>query len=111
MFVKKTGGQIYGAKLTASERKAMNMEIQRAIAEYDRKNADEIDAIVLWNLHQEFGFGTERLKRFSQTFMPNLEDLCKRYEVTDNPELLWVCTRKLLDYGIDISAWGREFGG
>lgn len=37
--------------LTAAEQKAMNMEIQRQLVEYDRKNELELDAIILWELH------------------------------------------------------------
>lgn len=41
-------GKVYGADFTAAERKAMNLEIQRQLAEYSRKHANEIDAIILW---------------------------------------------------------------
>lgn len=37
MQVKKAGGKVYGAVLTAAEKKAMDLEIQRELAEYDRK--------------------------------------------------------------------------
>lgn len=33
--------------LPPAERKAMNLEIQRQLAEYSRKHANEIDAIIL----------------------------------------------------------------
>ena len=42
--IKKHGSKVYGANLTVAERKAMGMEIQRQIAEYDKKNMLEIDA-------------------------------------------------------------------
>ena len=35
MQVKKAGGKVYGAVLTAAEKKAMDLEIQRELAEYD----------------------------------------------------------------------------
>ena len=53
--IKKHGSKVYGADLTVAERKAMGMEIQRQIAEYDKKNMLEIDATVLWVLHEELG--------------------------------------------------------
>ena len=40
MNVLKTSGKIIGGKLTSAERTAMNMEIQKSFAEYDRKNAN-----------------------------------------------------------------------
>lgn len=55
MQIKKAGGKIFGASLTAAEQKAMNMEIQRQLVEYDRKNELELDAIILWELHTQLG--------------------------------------------------------
>lgn len=57
MQLKKAGGKVYGAVLTAAEKKAMDLEIQRELAEYDRKHIAEIDATILWVLHEQFGFG------------------------------------------------------
>ena len=57
MRIKKAGGKVYGADFTAAERKAMNLEIQRQLAEHSRKHANEIDAIILWQLHAQYGFG------------------------------------------------------
>lgn len=59
MQVKKAGGKVYGAVLTAAEKKAMDLEIQRELAEYDRKHIAEIDATILWVLHEQFGFGAQ----------------------------------------------------
>ena len=52
MRVKKAGGRVYGADLTAAEKKALDIELKRYFAEYDYKNIKEIDAIVLWVLHE-----------------------------------------------------------
>lgn len=53
MQVKKAGGKVYGAVLTAAEKKAMDLEIQRELAEYDRKHIAEIDADSLQHLSAE----------------------------------------------------------
>jgi len=45
MRVKKAGGKVFGAVLTAAEKKAMEMEINRQIVEADRRYADDIDAM------------------------------------------------------------------
>ena len=37
MRVKKTGGKVYGATLTDAEKRAINMEIRRQLAEMDKK--------------------------------------------------------------------------
>lgn len=53
MKVKKAGKRVFGAVMSAAEKKAMNMEIQRQLAEYDRKHIREIDALVLWELREQ----------------------------------------------------------
>ena len=46
MRIKKAGGKVFGAVLTAAERKAMDMEINRQIVEADRRYADEHDRLI-----------------------------------------------------------------
>lgn len=107
MIVKTIAGKVYGADLTKKEREAMNIEIRKAYAEVDQANADEVDAMILWILHTEFGFGEKRLKQFHDRFGPEIKALTKRYELPgkDTP---WLCTQKLLDKGIDIRKWNQE---
>ena len=108
MQVKKAGGKIFGANLTAAERKAMQIEIQKEIAEYDRKNLIEMDAIILWELHKQLGFGYKRLKQFYDGFMPSMEALCKRYEMEDCDQV-WLATYKLKEEcGVDLEQWEKE---
>lgn len=107
MIVKKAGGKIYGAQLTAAERKAMNIEINKQIAENERKHMMEVDALVLWELHVQLGFGPTRLKRFYMGFASALNSLLRRYEmgVDDAP---WLTQRKLQEMGIDLEEWYKE---
>lgn len=94
MRIKKAGDKVYGADFTAAERKAMNLEIQRQLAEYSRKHANEIDAIILWQLHAQYGFGEKRLRRFYDRFKAEYFDLIKRYEM-DEGDNIWLNTYKL----------------
>lgn len=107
MIVKKSGGKIFGAALTAAERKALQIEIERQTAKFDREHLMEIEAMIFLVLHEEFGFGKDRLKRFHDKFGDRVKDLFERYQMdpTDADERLWLCTRKLKDAGIDISEW------
>ena len=98
---------MYGAHLTAAEKKAMDIEIRRQLAEYDLKHANELDAMILWHLHEEFGFGPKRLKQFYDTFAVRLDELIKHYEMTDS-DMVWLCTYKLKQYGIDIEEWNKQ---
>lgn len=108
MVVKQVGKLILGADLNEKEKKALDIEIGKEFAKYNRNNANEVDAIILWVLHDQFGFGHDRLKKFHAAFQPSLKELCKRYEMTDKDDELWLCTRKLLDIGVDIEDWNKE---
>ena len=108
MVVKQVGKLILGADLNEKEKKALDIELGKEFAKYNRNNANEVDAIILWVLHDQFGFGHDRLKKFHAAFQPSLEELCKRYEMTDKDDELWLCTRKLLDIGVDIENWNKE---
>lgn len=106
MNVKKAGKIILGAGLSRDEEAALNIEIQKRIAELDRDNTDEIDAMILWVLHSEFGFEYDDLKKFHESFNPTLDALCKKYEMTDKGDEIWLSTYKLKDrLGIDIHEW------
>lgn len=107
MILKKHGGKIYGATLTADEKKAVRMEIQRELVEYNKKNNQELDALILWHLHEEFGFGKKRLRRFYESFFPALKALAERYELDDS-DRVWICSYRLKEYGIDLDEWYEE---
>lgn len=109
MIVKKTGGRIYGAELTSAERKAMNMEIQRQLAEYTKKHQREIDAMILWELHLQFGWGETRLHRLYNALGAGVDALVKRYEMEEGDDV-WLCTQMLKQRGIDLDKWDRERG-
>ena len=107
MYLKKHGKKVYGAQLSKAEQKAMDMEVRRQLAEYDRKHADELNAMILWHLHEEFGFGAKRLKHFYDTFAVRLDELIKYYEMTES-DVEWLCTYKLKQYGINIEDWKKK---
>lgn len=95
-------------QLSSNQRRAMDEEIKRQLAEYDKANTLEIDSMVLWVLYSEFGFGKKRLRKFFDKFSEELDALVKRYEMNDT-DTSWLCTRKLKDEaGIDISEWSME---
>ena len=106
-YFKKAGGKIYGVQLSAKEKKAMDDEIKRQCVEYDKNNINEMDAIVLWLLHEKLGFGHKRLRRFYDWFHTEFDALVKRYEMEDG-DAIWLATHKLKEYGIDIAEWNKE---
>lgn len=109
MQVKRSGKIILGASLSRDEEKALNIEIQKKIAEMDRNNTDEVDAMILWALHMVFGFEEDDLRKFYEAFNPELDALAERYEMTDKGDEIWLATYKLKDrLGIDIHKWNDE---
>ena len=101
MRVKKSCGKIFGADLTVAEKKALDMEIKRQIAEYERKHSNELQALVLWQLHEQLGFGVKRLKKFYDNFNPAIDELLERYQLEDD-DCSFICTLKLKELGLDI---------
>lgn len=81
MRVKQYKGKIFGADLTAKERLAMNIEINRQIVEADRKYTNDIDAMVLYTLHVHLGFGKKRLRRFWEAFQQEHKALVEYYQM------------------------------
>lgn len=106
MQIKKSGKHIYGAELTAAEKKAMNMEIARQLGEFTRKYHVEIECIFLRELRQ-YGFGEKRLKRAFDDFGNDLDDLIARYELGEEDKL-WLATQQMKAEGFDVEQWHRE---
>ena len=107
MKVKKAFGNVIGADFSKTEQRAIDIEIQRQLADWDEKNATEIDAMVLWVLMTEFGWGETRLRRFHDAFAPAVQNLVEYYRM-DKSDMTWLCTQKLLDKGIDVAQWNKE---
>ena len=99
MRIKKAGGKVFGAVLTAAEKKAMDMEINRQIVEADRRYADDIDAVHL-------GFGKKRLRKFYDAFSAEHDRLIQYYQMPD--DYTWLCKEMLKRIGVDVEAWNKE---
>lgn len=109
MIVKKSGGRVFGAELTAAERKAMELEINRQLAESGRKHVNDFDAMVLYVLHTHLGFGKKRLRRFYEAFSAEHNKLIEHYEMPDSGA--WLADMKLKEIGVDVAAWNAEKEG
>lgn len=107
MYFKKFNGKIFDVDFTAAEQKALDAEVKRQLAEYDRKHAMEIEALNIWIMRELFGFGETRLKKFHDEFYGQMKELIDRYEM-DNEDAPWLCTKKLKEKGIDLEKWVKE---
>lgn len=83
------------------------MEIKRQLAEYDQKHLAEVDAMILWVLHDQFGFGAKRLRKYYDAFTAATKDLVDRYQMDEDDDV-WLCTQMLKRIGVDIEAWHKE---
>lgn len=95
------------AKLTNAQKEAMNLEIKKQLVEFNEKNELEMDAMILWILHEYFGFGPKRLREFYDIFGQSMDDLKDRYLMGDS-DMAWLCTYKLKEYGIDLEKWDKD---
>lgn len=107
MQIKRSGNKVFGVTLNAAERKAMDDEIKKQLVENVRAIDMDIDALILWELHEQFGFGPKKLKSFYDNFKPALDELLKRYDACDD-EQTNVCVYKLKECGVDIKEWYNE---
>lgn len=106
MRVKQSGGRVFGADLTAKERKAMEIEINRQIVEADKQYTNNIDIMVLYVLHTHLGFGKARLRKFYEAFETEHQKLIDHYQMPDDNE--WLADMKLKEIGVDVAAWNAE---
>lgn len=107
MIIKKSAGRVIGAQLTNAEKKAMDIEIKKQLAEDMKNHEIETMAIVLRLLMNHFDFDEADLKKVYFAFHEDLKDLIKRYELPAD-ENVWLCTRELLERGIDVEQWYKE---
>ena len=108
MFLKKNKGKVFGAKFTKDEQKAVNIEIQKSLADYIRKHEIEIDAMILWHLHEQLQYGPKRLWDFFKGFAPATDALADRYDLESDEDKVWLYTQKLKEYGIDVEEWREK---
>ena len=106
MTFKKFQGQIFGVELSKKEQRALDEEIDRQSIEKYNELVDDVDYMIMRILHNEFGFGPTRLKRFHDAFIVDNEALVKHYEMPDAGAYI---ARKEMDaIGCNIEKWNKE---
>ena len=58
-------------------------------------------------VHEQFGFGAQRLRTYYDAFHDRIKELVSRYEMEDQDDI-WLCTQMLKRIGVDIEAWHKE---
>ena len=85
-------------------RESMMHEINKQILAKDKEYQLDIDTMVLWTLHQCYGWGSARLKKFYVAMMKEHLRMREFYELDD----LYPERFKLKEKGVDIEAWYDE---
>lgn len=98
------------ARIPDAVQKSIQQEISRQTGENVRKLSLNIQALVLWSLHQQLGFGKKRLLKFQKNFLPLIEDLQEYYQAEDANETEFICLYKLKnEVGIDVEKLDSMF--
>lgn len=98
----------YEGHLTSAQRKARDREIRLQIAENVKQFGIAIEATMLWQLHEQEGYGVVRLERFLERFKPALDELKSFYELEDTADMNYACIQKLKAIGFDTSKLGMS---
>lgn len=96
-------------KLSNSQMQALKSEIRETIASSVGKLSGNIEAIVLWQLHIQKGWGVKRLEEFLEGFRPALQELMDFYGVDSTEEVEFACVQNLKSIGFDTDKLGKAF--
>ena len=107
MQVKKYKGKVFGMSMTADERKALQIELRKEIAEIDHKYAADIDALMLYVLASRYGWRKKRLLDIWKAFAEEHERLSEYYQMDDVGDLEWLAHRELAKIGVDVRKWEK----
>jgi hypothetical protein len=102
----KCNGQIFKVELTSKEQKALDAEINRQLIEKHSEFTDDVDYMIMRILHEEFGFGLTRLRRFYEAFVANNTALVKHYEMADAGA--YIARKEMNAIGCNIEKWNQE---
>jgi hypothetical protein len=108
MRVKKHKGKVFGAVMTAAEKEAMRIEINRQILEHDKQYAADMDAMTLYTLMAHYGWKKKRLKKFWDAFNAEHKALREHYQMNGVGDNEWLAHQKLKEIGVDIHQWYKE---
>lgn len=110
MIFKKYNSRVYGVEMNAAEKKALEAEIKRQEAEYERTHEIDLANLILYLAHTHLGFGRKRLRRLYDAFTVEHNKLIAHYELPEN-ENSWIAGEKLKEIGVDVTEWDAEKRG
>ena len=67
-------------------------------------------SIILWQLHERYGFGKKRLQQFFAETAPMINGMLDEYNWNSDKDAIWLCEHKLrTELGIDLSKSDNPF--
>lgn len=97
--------------LTNREMRALRDEINRQTAENVMKLSENLQALILWQLREQLGWGKKRLLRFQKRFVPAMRELQEYYMTSSADETDYICRYKLKnEVGIDVAELDEIIG-
>lgn len=89
--------------MTSKQRRALRDEINRQLVENVKNLSCNLQALILWELHVQEGWGKKKLLRFQKRFQPAIKMLQEYYQVRTADETDFVCKNRLKnEVGIDV---------
>lgn len=69
-----------------------------------------VEAIILWQLHEQYGFGKKRIQQFLAETAPMITGMLDEYSWNSDEDAIWLCEYKLkTELGIDLSKLESPF--
>lgn len=96
-------------KLSAAQKKEIAKEARYQVNRLMPLVVQNVEAIILWQLHEQYGFGVKRLKRFFESTAPMITGMLEEYNFKTDEDAIWVCKYKLREIGIDLDALDGPF--
>lgn len=92
------------SKMTAVQKKATEDYCKKWIKDEAMPLVTQnVEAIILWQLHEIFGFGKKRLMNFLDQTAPMIRGMLDEYCWDKDEDAIWLCKYKLrTELGIDL---------
>lgn len=91
------------AQLSKAQEQALDREIKKQVSKYNEEYEADYDTLILYTLHNSFGFGKERMKRFFREMNEHRKALKAFYNADGEDDKtidLFVMRKKLSEAGI-----------
>ena len=106
MNFKKFQGQIFGVEFSPKEQRAIDAEINRQLVKRHKEFGDDVDYMILKILHDHFGFGPTRLRKFYDHFTEDNYALMQHYEMSDAG--VYIARKEMNAIGCNVEKWNQE---